>query len=194
MREAALRLIAERGYEATSTDDIARAAGVSPRTFFNYFPTKDAVVFLPEAMLPALVAAGLRARPPGEDPAAALAAAVLQTFVQMNELIGPDAATFMRVHLRLVLAEPEVRRITFERRMKVEDAAWQALQERGVAADDLAARAAVATVVALAFLGLMTWATSDDDEPLVAALTRCLLAAPHPSRLAAGVTAPPAGR
>ena len=58
MREAALRLIAERGYEATSTDDIARAAGVSPLDVFNDFPMKDAVVFLPEAMLPALVAAG----------------------------------------------------------------------------------------------------------------------------------------
>src|SRR5215207_6041856 len=60
LREAALRLVSERGYEATSTDDIARAAGVSPRTFFNYFPTKSAVVFLPEEILPALVTAGLR--------------------------------------------------------------------------------------------------------------------------------------
>ena len=55
MREAALRLMSERGYDATSTDDIARAAGVSPRTFFNYFASKDAVVLLPEGVFLELV-------------------------------------------------------------------------------------------------------------------------------------------
>ena len=55
MREAALQLMREGGYEATSTDDIARAAGVSPRTFFNYFATKEDVVFITEDVVPGLV-------------------------------------------------------------------------------------------------------------------------------------------
>ena len=59
MREAALRLMSERGYDATSTDDIARAAGVSPRTFFNYFASKDAVVLLPEGVFLELVTSAL---------------------------------------------------------------------------------------------------------------------------------------
>ncbi|WP_225724765.1 MULTISPECIES: TetR/AcrR family transcriptional regulator [unclassified Nocardia] len=43
--QAARRLAAERGLDATTTDDIAKAVGVSPRTFFNYYETKlDAVV------------------------------------------------------------------------------------------------------------------------------------------------------
>ncbi len=43
--DAALALFDERGYEATTIADIAAAADIAPRTFFGYFPTKEAVVF-----------------------------------------------------------------------------------------------------------------------------------------------------
>jgi AcrR family transcriptional regulator len=43
--EAAMALFAERGYQATTIADIAAAAEVAPRTFFSYFPSKEAVVF-----------------------------------------------------------------------------------------------------------------------------------------------------
>jgi AcrR family transcriptional regulator len=43
--EAAMGLFAERGYHATTIADIATAADVAPRTFFSYFPSKEAVVF-----------------------------------------------------------------------------------------------------------------------------------------------------
>lgn len=49
--ETAVGLFARDGYEATSVDVIARAAGCSPRTFYRYFKTKEDVMFydLPEA-------------------------------------------------------------------------------------------------------------------------------------------------
>jgi AcrR family transcriptional regulator len=43
--DAAMGLFAVRGYQATTIADIAEAADVSPRTFFSYFPSKEAVVF-----------------------------------------------------------------------------------------------------------------------------------------------------
>jgi AcrR family transcriptional regulator len=60
--EAGLQLFAEHGYDATTLEAIAEAAGISPRTFFYYFKTKDEILqfwqgsgFL-EAIAPALLA------------------------------------------------------------------------------------------------------------------------------------------
>ncbi|HEY7115177.1 MAG TPA: TetR/AcrR family transcriptional regulator [Tepidisphaeraceae bacterium] len=42
--DTARGLFADRGYDATATRDIARAAGIASGTLFNYFPTKEAIV------------------------------------------------------------------------------------------------------------------------------------------------------
>lgn len=44
LHRAATELVLEDGLAAVTTDAIAREAGVSPRTFFNYFPTKEAAL------------------------------------------------------------------------------------------------------------------------------------------------------
>ena len=62
LHSAAMRLFAERGYEATSVDDIAAAAGVSVRTFFRYFGAKEDVLFARRMDIGALVDA-LAAQP-----------------------------------------------------------------------------------------------------------------------------------
>jgi AcrR family transcriptional regulator len=64
--EAAMGLFAERGYHATTIADIAEAADVAPRTFFSYFPSKEAVVFHNVDRDLDSLASALRDRLPGE--------------------------------------------------------------------------------------------------------------------------------
>lgn len=76
--EAALRLALERGPDAVTVEEIADAADVSPRTFFNYFPTKwDAIIDF-DLEGHEEVADAIRSRPTHEPPLVAVREAVLE--------------------------------------------------------------------------------------------------------------------
>src|SRR5690625_2890339 len=45
IHQAAVELVLQRGFTEVTVEDIAQASGVSPRTFFNYFPTKQEAIF-----------------------------------------------------------------------------------------------------------------------------------------------------
>lgn len=62
LSEAALRLFLARGYEATTLDDLVEAAEVSKRTFFRYYPSKEAVALAAETDLWDAYVAALDAR------------------------------------------------------------------------------------------------------------------------------------
>ena len=64
--DAALQLFAERGFDATRVEDITEAAGVSPRTFFHYFTSKEAVLYGDHALTLEELARGFARRPPDE--------------------------------------------------------------------------------------------------------------------------------
>jgi len=180
LRAAAARLMADHGYDGTSTDEIARAAGVSPRTFFNYFPTKESVIALPEDFLTRLIERALRSRPADEDLLVSLAAAAMETVVTIAGL--PGAGDSLAANVRLMFAERQLRQIFLERRTLAEERAWAVLLERGVDPDDLGTRVALATVTTLTYLGLRTWAEDDGREPLTHVVARCLALTPDAAR------------
>lgn len=72
LHESAIALIAERGYDAATVADIATAAGVSPRTFFSYYPSKEAALFAPVTALAHSLGAHLRATADARDTFGAL--------------------------------------------------------------------------------------------------------------------------
>src|SRR6266496_89466 len=81
LREAALRLALEQGPENVRVDDIAEAAGVSPRTYNNYFSSREQAIVAAIAAERALrIGTALRARPADEPLEDAVVEAVAEQY------------------------------------------------------------------------------------------------------------------
>lgn len=70
VQQAALALFADRGYAATTVDDIAARAGVSARTVFRHFRDKEEVLFSADDELGAVLRDAARSAPPDLPPLA----------------------------------------------------------------------------------------------------------------------------
>jgi AcrR family transcriptional regulator len=104
LHEAALRLVAERGLDGVSVDDVAARADVSPRTFFNYFSSKDDAVLGLDPGLAQRQAEALRARPASESALAALRAVTRDQAAEMaaESDLWPLRLTVIEAHPVLV--------------------------------------------------------------------------------------------
>jgi AcrR family transcriptional regulator len=124
IRQAAMELFAARGFDAVPVAEIAEAAEVSEATIFNYFPTKEDLVYGGmEAFEESLVAA-VRARPAGTTTVEAFRAAVLQ---RRGALADPDPAGIaqLAVVARVIAASPALQ----AREHRIVDRTTQALAE-----------------------------------------------------------------
>src|SRR5437868_12473955 len=82
---AALDLFGERGFTATTVEEIAARADVATRTFFRYFPTKEAVLFHNMEEKLTKLRAQLAERPAGEPAHESLAAALAGLAAHMTD-------------------------------------------------------------------------------------------------------------
>jgi AcrR family transcriptional regulator len=103
IQEHALRLFAEQGYDATTVDQIAAAAEISPSTFFRYFKTKEDVVVQDE--YDELMTAGMATLPPDVPPITALR----QIMRSALDAMGPDERAKLWERSRLIMTVPALR-------------------------------------------------------------------------------------
>jgi AcrR family transcriptional regulator len=145
IREHAFRLFREQGYDATTVEQIADAAEVSPSTFFRYFPTKEDVVLQDDMDLLWLEA--IREQPPEVSPIAALRAGVHTAFARMGEAEWAQ----LRETTELALAVPAVRGRMLEELARTTQALAEAVAERtGRDPSDFAVRALAGAIVGIA--------------------------------------------
>ncbi|TQF66038.1 TetR family transcriptional regulator [Rhodococcus spelaei] len=102
----ALRLFAEKGYEATTVDEIAEAAGISRRTFFRQFRAKEDVVFADHEILLEQAAAFLDAE--HEDPWAAVCEAAMIVFERFSHWRDVASRRYAVVHEVPALRDREI--------------------------------------------------------------------------------------
>jgi AcrR family transcriptional regulator len=170
----ALELCAESGYPATTVEAIAAAAGVSTRTFFHYFPTKQDVFLGHERdLLAGLVLAVEQA------PVAKPAAAVLWEAIEGLATQFDDDGERLRLLYALVVSEPSLHRRSLELQIEWEHELASVLARRlsGAGRTD---RAYVLAATALACLrtSARRWATQGGHRalrPMLRAARRSLI-------------------
>jgi AcrR family transcriptional regulator len=102
VREAALRLFADQGYEATTVQQIAEAADVSLSTLFRYFPTKAQLVVSVD--LSTLVHEAFRVAAPGDSVFDAITVALRASLPELSSMLpgaSPDDRNALTTLARL---------------------------------------------------------------------------------------------
>ena len=168
--DAAVQLFEARGYEATTIEDIAAAAEVSPRTFFRYFATKDEVVLERAGDITSHVHDLLAARPAGEP----LLVSLRELGATLVSEHAIDDARLRQV-LRLIHREPALRTSWFGLMSRIEDevTAWAA-DRLGVEPTELLPQLIAATVLAARRVAMDTWMQDDGRRDLGWHLARAI--------------------
>src|SRR3954451_8652413 len=103
--EAALDLFARQGFDATTVDQVAVAAGISPATFFRYFASKEDVLFTDEEASAAELVAAVAGR---SDRSRSSVRALAEPVVTFAESIpGPTSPNGRRL-TELVMTTPSL--------------------------------------------------------------------------------------
>ncbi|MCX5192754.1 TetR/AcrR family transcriptional regulator [Streptomyces sp. NBC_00249] len=169
--EAAAALFSERGYEATTVEDIARAAGISLRTFYRYCPTKE------DALTPVLTAGvaqlveQLALRPAAEPVTEAVQAAFVTATAGDRYAQPGQTVRLIQVMSRV----PEIRLRWLAVARAMQDRLVPVLAARtGRAESALETRVLAAVLIDAVTVALEHWAAEEGREPLHEVSARAL--------------------
>jgi AcrR family transcriptional regulator len=165
----ALRLFANKGFAATTIEEIAAAADVAPRTFFRYFPAKEEVVFWADYQ-PTL--ADFVATRPGDEPAVqALCHGIVDGLADFYDQDRERLLERIKLAFRTPVLHP---------RLRQQQADWAAAMTAllaarlGARSDDLGVRAIAAVIAAVLFVAIEEWQARDGQEDLRTLIHRAL--------------------
>ncbi|MEV6802767.1 TetR/AcrR family transcriptional regulator [Micromonospora rifamycinica] len=183
LREAALRLAVERGPDQVRAEDIAEAAGVSPRTYHNYFASREqAIASAVTADREARIAATVAARPAGVRLADAVTDAVVEQYTET----GPQA----REALLMITARGALRDAFLDATTDIEPPLTAVLADRLAEAGAPTARVLAASVAAAVRVALEDWLRPAGNPPAAGSADTMGLvvpAGPLPDRLRAAL-------
>jgi AcrR family transcriptional regulator len=177
LRLAALRLAVEKGWEQVRVEDIAAEAGVSPRTFNNYFASKDEAFLATAYDRGARMQAALAARPADEPLWPAVINAVVGGFA--DEAV--DLRQARRIRPTPALAAEQLKAIMVIERALADEIA------RRIGADlehDLYPRLVAGAAISATRVTVEHWLRSESDLPFPPVLREAL------ERVAAGLPLP----
>ena len=170
LRRVALTLFAERGYSNVTAEEIAEAAEVSTRTFFNYFPSKEAVLLSADPERLQAVRDTIINAAPGVPPVEVLHQALTawaQAVVEEVAELGDPADWLARI--KTARDDLHLRAAQAARMEAIEGTIAEALTERLGTGTDRDPYAALLAVLASGVFraSMATWARSGGSVPLV---------------------------
>lgn len=142
--ESAIALFGANGYEATTLDAIAEASGISKRTFFHYFKSKEEVLAAWQADVPELLRAAIAHEAEAQTPLGVLR----NVFAKMPTHFDADQALLIN---RIIRSNEQLQASNLVKYLRLEQAAFEALSERW---PDPKRRAAL-HIVAMAAIGAL---------------------------------------
>ena len=167
LREAALELYVDRGYEQTTVAEIAERAGVTARTFFRHYDDKREVLFAGSQRLEHAMLEALTEVDPAADPLTALGASLDAA----AGLIGVDQR-FSRRRAAVISANPELLERELIKMARLADALTSGLVRRDVPEPD--ARLVAEAAVAVFRVGFERWVAGPRTGDLAVVLRDAL--------------------
>ncbi|WFE25219.1 TetR/AcrR family transcriptional regulator [Solwaraspora sp. WMMD791] len=171
--EAALQLFVSHGYDATTIDDIAAAVGMSQRSVFRYFATKEDIVVGKFDLGADGMLDNLRTRP-GDEP-------VWTSLRRLFDIVeSPAQQQVTKPVQRVILETPALLAVYLGKLQSMQNAVVAVLRERAeaagtpYAADDPTPRALTAAAFGCLIAAQHAWLVSTTADPLAAYIDRAM--------------------